>query len=288
MDIDRIRYFHVFAETGSLVKASEILHISQPALSKALRLLEHEVGSQLLEADGRGLKLTRAGLALRKETQGLLTQWLQVANKIKQSEASSPTKIGTFEVFSTHFLRILTTFAEVSDLELHEYGPGKLEEAVVEGIVDIGITYMPIPKAGIDFIEVAKVRMGAYGVKRYTEHAFSELPFVVPLSPVRGAPSKIVGLDGWPDHKFARKINYRVTMMESALELCRQGRCIAYLPNFIVEIHNQTVLAKFQLHELDIPVNAKDREQSVFLIQRSSTTESKLFRQIAKSVRTLR
>lgn len=35
MDIDRVRYFTVFAETGSVVKASEILHISQPALSIA-------------------------------------------------------------------------------------------------------------------------------------------------------------------------------------------------------------------------------------------------------------
>ncbi len=54
MDIDRVRYFNVFAETGSLVKASEILHISQPALSKALRLLAVEVGAKLLESDGRG------------------------------------------------------------------------------------------------------------------------------------------------------------------------------------------------------------------------------------------
>ena len=65
MDIDRVRYFLTFVDTGSLVKASEVLHVSQPALSKALKVLEVEVGLKLLEADGRGLKLTESGKRFR-------------------------------------------------------------------------------------------------------------------------------------------------------------------------------------------------------------------------------
>ena len=81
MDIDRVRYFNTFAETGSLVRASEILHVSQPALSKALKTLEGEVGLRLLESDGRGLKLTEAGKRFRDETRPLLTEWINVSKK---------------------------------------------------------------------------------------------------------------------------------------------------------------------------------------------------------------
>jgi DNA-binding transcriptional LysR family regulator len=288
MDIDRIRYFHVFAETGSLVKAAEVLHISQPALSKALKLLQSEVNMQLLEAEGRGLRLTPQGEALKLETKSLLAQWLQVADKVKSREALEPTKLGTFEVFSTYFLRKLTGTLDLAAMELHEYSPGKLEEALLSHKIDIGITYIPIPKAGIDFIEVTKIKMEIFGSKKFLNQPLSEIPFVIPLSPVEGIPSKIVGLDGWPDHKFHRKISYRVSMMESALELCRQGLCISYLPGFVGEIHNQMLSPEYRLHELQCPIPAKDRMQPVYLMQRSHSGESKLFRQFAKALRTLK
>jgi len=72
MNIDRVRYFSVFAETGSLVSASEILRISQPALSKALKVLESEVNLKLVESDGRGLRLTESGKRFRDQTNPLL------------------------------------------------------------------------------------------------------------------------------------------------------------------------------------------------------------------------
>lgn len=287
MDIDRVRYFHVFAETGSLVKASEVLHISQPALSKALKLLEQEVGVKLLEAEGRGLRLTKSGQTLLKETYSLLEQWQHVADKVKLGEITTPIKIGTFEVFSTYFLRRMNEHVELTSLELHEYGPAKLEQAILDGIVDIGITYLPIPKSGIEFTEVTKVKMGVYGIKKLLNTKFDEIPFVVPTQG-EGIPTKVTGQDGWPDHKFKRLIKYRVGMMESAMELCREGLCIVYLPSFVVEIHNQMILPEYRLVEFPCPIPAKERLQGVFLVQKSYSGESKLYRQIAKSLRTLK
>jgi len=288
MDIDRIRYFHAFVETGSLVKASEILHISQPALSKALKLLESELGLNLLEAEGRGLRLTPAGVLLHQETSHLLSQWFQVADKVKHKGSIEPTRIGTFEVFSTYFLRKLTASIALKALELHEYIPGKLEDAILNNKVDIGVTYLPIPKSGLDFTEITKIKMGAFGLKKYVKKPITDQTFVIPLSPLEGAPSKIIGLDGWPDHKFQRKIAYRVTMMESALELCRQGLAVAYLPNFVVEIHNQMLLPEYRLYELETPIPTKDRLQSVYLVQKVNSEESKLYRQFAGVLRTLK
>lgn len=287
MNIDRVRYFHFFAETGSLVKASEILHISQPALSKALKQLELELGSQLVESDGRGLKLTRFGASFRKETQELLSQWLSIPERLKSGQNWEPTKIGSFEVFTTYFLNTITDFVDLDYLELHEYGPGKLEQAVASELIDIGITYSPIPKSGVDFVEVTKIQMGIFGLSKFKSTKLEELPFVVPLMPSEGTPSKVVGLDGWPDHKIQRNIKYKVSMMESAMQLSRQGLAVAYLPKFVAEIHNQFTLSEFKLIEHQNPVSVKDRKQSVFLVKRANTEESRLYRQLAKSLRSL-
>lgn len=287
MDINRVRYFTTFAETGSLVKASEILHISQPALSKALKTLEAEVGVRLLEADGRGLKLTAAGKRFRDECHPLLNQWMNISKKIRDQQTWKPSRICSFEVFTTYFLGHLLNYVELENLELHELGPGKMEQAVADGKVDLAITYNPVPKAGIDFIEITKIKMGVFGIDHFKNKKFAELPFVIPLQPAEGTPSKVVGLDGWPDHLFERNVKYRVTMMESAMSLCREGRAVAYLPEFVAHLHNKKMQPEFRLRELKQPLSEKEGKQSVYLIRRQGSEESAIERQIAKSLRAL-
>ncbi len=287
MDINRVRYFTTFADTGSLVKASEILHISQPALSKALKTLESEVGLNLLEADGRGLKLTAAGKRFRDESAPLLNDWLNISKKVRDHQTWKPSKIASFEVFTTYFLGHVLNYVELENLELHELGPGRMEQAVADGRVDLAITYNPVPKAGVDFIEVSKIKMGVFGVDAFKNKKFAELPFVIPLHPAEGTPSKVVGLDGWPDHLFERNVKYRVTMMESALSICREGHAVAYLPEFVVQLHNKKMQPEYRLRELKQPLPEKDGQQSVYLIRRHGAEETALERQLAKSLRNL-
>jgi len=287
MDIDRVRYFQIFAETGSLVKACEVLHISQPALSKALKVLEGEVGLKLVEPDGRGLRLTEIGKRFRAETSEILGQWLSVPKRLREGKSWNPTRLGSFEVFTTYFLGHLLKYVDLGSLEIHEHGPGRLEKEIVDGSVDIGITYAPMPRAGVEFEEVTKVKMGVFGIIGYSQENFSSLPFVIPLLPGEGTPSKVIGLDGWPDHRHERNVRYRVTMMESAIELCRKGYAVAYLPEFVVRMHNEDILPERRLKELKSPITQKERFQSVFLIQRKGLAETKLYRQVAKCLRTL-
>lgn len=288
MDIDRVRYFQVIAETGSLVKASQILNISQPALSKALRVLESEVGLQLVEAEGRGLRLTEEGRRFQSESKGLLDSWLQLPARLKAGGTPRALRVGTFEVFSTHFLSCLAEFVEVDNLELYEFAPGRLEQALAEGRIDIGITYLPIPKPGVEYFEVTQIRMGLFGLNRFLNRNWEELPFVVPLSPLEGTPSKVMGLDGWPDQKYPRLTKARVTLMESALELCRQGICVGYFPEFVVRLQNLAANSRSQLVELSSPIKVRERLQEVFLIKRVGVSETPTYRRIARALRSLK
>jgi DNA-binding transcriptional LysR family regulator len=290
MDIDRVRYFCVIADCGSLVKASEILNISQPALSKALRLLEHEVYLKLCEREGRGLRLTDNGLKFREMIQPLLKNWLAIPSQLNNSQLKSSFRLGSFEVFTTYFLgHFIQQIKMESNIEIYELGPGKLEEAIGDRRIDVGITYLPIPKPNVNFIETAQIKMGVYGIPTaFGELKFTELPWVVPLAQIQGTPSKVMGLDGWPDHLVQRNIQFKVTMMESALELCRRGLAIAYLPEFIVRQHNRYMKKNFELLEMDCPLPKKLRMQSVFLILHSSMDETPTIKMLAKCLRSLK
>lgn len=64
MDIKQLRAFLAIADTGSITRASETLHLVQPALSRQLRMLEDELGTPLFERTPRGMELTDAGARL--------------------------------------------------------------------------------------------------------------------------------------------------------------------------------------------------------------------------------
>ena len=61
MDIKQLHYFIAVSEQMNFSKAAERLHISQPSLSNAIKKLEQEIGSPLLERNTRNLQLTEAG-----------------------------------------------------------------------------------------------------------------------------------------------------------------------------------------------------------------------------------
>jgi LysR family hca operon transcriptional activator len=75
MELRHLRYFVAVAEAGSLtIAAKQILHTSQPSLSRQIRDLEEEVGTKLLMRIARGIELTPAGRAFLDHSRSVLSQ----------------------------------------------------------------------------------------------------------------------------------------------------------------------------------------------------------------------
>jgi LysR family hca operon transcriptional activator len=75
MELRHLRYFIAVAEAGSLtVAAARKLHTSQPSLSRQIRNLEEEVGTQLFTRRARGIELTPAGQAFLDHARSVLSQ----------------------------------------------------------------------------------------------------------------------------------------------------------------------------------------------------------------------
>lgn len=61
MDVTQLEYFKIIAETGSLTKAAEILHISQPAMSAMLKKFEEELNAELFDRTPNRIRLNATG-----------------------------------------------------------------------------------------------------------------------------------------------------------------------------------------------------------------------------------
>jgi len=89
MDFRQLRTFACVAELGSLSKASDTLRVAQPALSRQIKLLEHELRTELFTRNGRGMVLTDAGRLLLARTGGIVRQIDQIRDDI-QSAGGAP------------------------------------------------------------------------------------------------------------------------------------------------------------------------------------------------------
>ena len=80
MEIRSLRYFLAVAREENMSKAAASLHISQPALSKTIRLHEEELGKKLFIRHSFSIELTEEGVLLRDRAEDLIS----MADKIQQ------------------------------------------------------------------------------------------------------------------------------------------------------------------------------------------------------------
>lgn len=287
IDTAKLQYFLVAADTQNLQEASRLLNLTPAALSKSIRLLESELEVSLFLREGRKIILTDQGLRIAQRCKLILEQIESQLYQRKTSETEQEhLRIGSFEVFTTYFIGALVKqeFGKAR-LTILELTPGHLETALEDRSIDYGITYLPIPNASLDFLKIGTLTTNLYAVQgsAFDFKKWDEVPFAVPVTPVTGSPNRVKGLDGWPDDKIPRYRKYQVTMMETALELVRQGLAIAFLPDFIVSLHNKNCALK--LVKIKKRLEKIDFKQDVYLVKRKSTAEDKNSKKIARCLR---
>lgn len=145
-----LSYFVEICHAGSLIRASERLGITQPALSAAIKRLEDNCGAKLLLREHSGVRPTRAGLQLLTGARQLLEDWQRVHAEIRrEDEAPSGTyRIGCHPSVGLYTLPNLLPrmLAEAPNLSISlVHG---LSRHIVEGIVshrvDFGIVVNPV------------------------------------------------------------------------------------------------------------------------------------------------
>ncbi|WP_025032073.1 LysR substrate-binding domain-containing protein [Bradyrhizobium sp. DOA9] len=147
MDFRQLRTFSCVAELGSLSKASDTLRVAQPALSRQIKLLEHELRTELFTRNGRGMVLTEAGRLLLARTSGIVRQIDQIRDDIQSAKGppSGQVVLGLVPtvscVLSARFARrCVEKFPGIS-LRIVESYSGHLVEWLHRGEMDLAILY---------------------------------------------------------------------------------------------------------------------------------------------------
>ncbi|WP_233549403.1 LysR family transcriptional regulator [Lysinibacillus yapensis] len=77
MDFNSLHYFVLVAKTENMSRAAETLHITQPALSKSISLLEENLGVALFDRNGRSIKLNRYGKFFLERAEFVLKEYIK-------------------------------------------------------------------------------------------------------------------------------------------------------------------------------------------------------------------
>jgi DNA-binding transcriptional LysR family regulator len=291
METNRLRQLCAVVETGSLREAARLLHVSHSGLSKSLKALEDELAVRLFVPSGRGIVVTDAGRRVYGAAQRILSEIETIHGAAKGVPAATgPIRIATFEVFSTYFMGELVEKGLTEQrVVVREAIPGAIEDAVAREEVDLGLTYIAMPRVEVDYLRVTTLEMGIYGrADRFAKAKTEELPFCAPAIPVRSVASPARSLDGWPDERCPRTVVHFLDMLETALDFARRGLGVLYMPSFIAALHNRSVKPQFKLDRLLLPkplLDPKERRRNVWLVKRRSTEEDATIRKISRVLR---
>jgi DNA-binding transcriptional LysR family regulator len=142
MTLVQLRHLISVAETGSFTRSSELLCLTQPALSRSIRALEEELGQAIFDRVGRhteitpfGVEFLRRARALVKEAEDLLTrskdQQNQITSTLRVGMSSSPAA-----VLTTVFLKTMASRHPTIHVEIARGNSDRLVRALRERQLD--------------------------------------------------------------------------------------------------------------------------------------------------------
>jgi LysR family nitrogen assimilation transcriptional regulator len=217
MDTKALRYFQAVAEFGSYSRGAEFLRLSQPALSRAIRQLELQLGRTLFHRHGHGVTLTDAGRTLLARSQAILRGIEQARAEVRGGSSglagslslAVPPAAGSY-LIPTLVQRFGAAHPDVSLKVVGGYS-GYIHEWLVRGQVDLACWHDPVPQRGFEIVPLVREpvfvvgRSGSFpsSVGAMRAEDVAKLPLILPSRP--NASRRV--LDGW---MAKRRLNFNI------------------------------------------------------------------------------
>jgi DNA-binding transcriptional LysR family regulator len=146
MDFEALRWFRDVAGGATVTETAARSHVTQPALSRALRRIERETGVALFERDGRLLRLTPAGRVFQQHTDAILSRYNRALDEM--ADAADPdagiVSLAFLHTFGTWLvpplLRGYLRQYPRTRFELRQHGEQGLTEELLSGTAELVIT----------------------------------------------------------------------------------------------------------------------------------------------------
>jgi len=182
VELDHVESFLAIARSGGFGRGSAALHLSQPATSRRIKLLEAELGAPLFDRLGRGVILTEAGRAFLPHAQSILASMrdgIEAVNAVRGTGHGAVTLalVGTLASSGlTARLRRFSAEYPGVDLRLQTALSGEVSALVLRGDAALGLRYGTDPNPGLVSVMIRQERL---------------IPVCAPGHPLAGDPADL-------------------------------------------------------------------------------------------------
>lgn len=150
MELRTLRYFLAVAREENMTEAANVLHVTQPTLSRQIADLERELGVELFERTNRSCVLTGDGMRLRQRAEEILSLVDQTEMEMMDRELgiTGNNRIGAGETMSVR--TVLDVFAGLRrdhpdvTIELYTGNADAVEERLERGLLDFALLLEPV------------------------------------------------------------------------------------------------------------------------------------------------
>lgn len=180
MELRVLRYFLMTAREENITKAAELLHITQPTLSRQLMQLEEELGTKLFQRGKHSIHLTEEGMLLKKRAQDIVTLADRTQREFTDRQESLAGEIvfGCAETRSVSDLSaIIASFQKSYPLvqyEMYTANADDIKDRLDRGLADIGLMTDPVDVSKYNFIRLPRKEQWGVLVRKDSELAAQE------------------------------------------------------------------------------------------------------------------
>ncbi|MER7555776.1 LysR family transcriptional regulator [Nocardioides sp. NPDC126508] len=227
LDIEHLRTLVAIAESGGFTKAAAVRHISQPALSQHVRLLERTLKRRLFEKDGRTMRFTPDGERVLVEARKILATH---DASLALLEVANPTTITVgcvehaVEQMLPELLRTLTQAFPETGTRFEIGRSTQLYDSVAKGSVDLAFVLDPSGQAAGHEVGLLPLHWYAAPREPLAEETFSLVAFEEPC----GLRERALALLAEAGHQV--EVTATSTTLEGVLAGVRAGLGTALLP----------------------------------------------------------
>lgn len=178
MELRTLRYFLAAAEEENITRAADILHVTQPTLSRQIMDLEKELGATLMLRGKNGLTLTDDGIFFRQRAEEIveLADRLEQAFVERNADISGLITIGASEaVGSWLFAKLIKQFSDQYPLvQFHLYNEmaDNIKDRLDKGLVDVGLLLEPVDTVKYDFVRLSQKE--TWGILMRDDHPLAK------------------------------------------------------------------------------------------------------------------
>jgi len=164
--------FATIAKHMNITRAAQALHISQPSLSKHLKLLEEDYRIRLFSRNGKGIQLTRDGTEFLTQIDPILAQLKNIEARylnVSREQQAGPLRVGgTYGPSSNILPSLLAVYRKNHpkvDIILRSNSNGVIHNLVLNGELEIAVCSGPAPSTVLQSEPYLTLKLVAFAAK---------------------------------------------------------------------------------------------------------------------------